>query len=69
MSGSGSKILLLSLPGDAEALGRQLARALSSTAVSHEFLDVAPSCYEAILDRLEGGALPVILKSRRERHS
>lgn len=65
MSAPGSKILLLSLRGEAEAFGEELASGLSQAGVSHEFVDVAPNYYDTILDRLEAGAIPVILKSLR----
>ena len=65
MNAPGSKILLLSLPGEAEAFGQELASGLAQAGVSHEFVDVAPNYYDTILDRLEAGAIPVILKSLR----
>gem|GEM_PF-2343552 len=59
------KVLFLKVPGADDGFGRQVAESLSQGDVHHEFVDVAEVGYEAILDRLEPGVLPVVLKAPR----
>jgi hypothetical protein len=57
-----SKILFLRVP-DADAdFGKHIASGISADGVAHEFVDVGPDTYDSILDRLEVGVLPVVLK-------
>lgn len=59
------KILFLKVPGADDVLASGLAQGIPSDDVHHEFMDVKPGQYEAILDRLAPGVLPVVLKAPR----
>jgi len=65
MSQSICKILFLKVPGADDVFGQQVAESLPQGDVHHEFVDVTEGDYEAILDRLEPGVLPVVLKAPR----
>jgi hypothetical protein len=70
MSGIISKVLFLTVPDDgaaepADAFGRRVAEHLPGSEIRHEFVELAPGRYDDILDRLEAGVLPVVLKSAR----
>ena len=60
-----SKILFLRVPEADASFGQQVAGGLAGGSVAHEFIDVSADTYDMILDRLEDGALPVVLKTGR----
>ncbi|HDP89660.1 MAG TPA: hypothetical protein ENN42_06865 [Thioalkalivibrio sp.] len=64
MTQSVNKILFLRVPEADDSFGRQIIDGLGD-GVSHEFVDVTPGDYDAILDRLGPGVLPVVLKASR----
>ena len=57
-----SKILFLRVPEADADFAQKIAGGISADGVAHEFVDVGPDTYESILDRLEAGVLPVVLK-------
>lgn len=68
------KVLFLTVPDDAadvgtDAFGRRIADHLPSDRAVHEFMELGSGRYDAVLDRLEAGALPVVLKSARRQGS
>jgi hypothetical protein len=70
MSGKYCKVLFLTVPDDqaeepADVLGRLVAEHLPKDQVVHEFVELRSGEYDAVLDRLEAGVLPVVLKSAR----
>jgi hypothetical protein len=70
MSGKISKVLFLTVPDGgatepADAFGRRVAEHLPGSEIRHEFVELGPGRYDDILDRLEAGVLPVVLKSAR----
>ncbi|ACL71171.1 hypothetical protein [Thioalkalivibrio sulfidiphilus] len=65
MSQSICKILFLKMPGAGDELSGGVVANLPADSVHHEFMEVSSGQYEAILDRLEAGVLPVVLKAPR----
>jgi hypothetical protein len=65
MSQSICKILFLKVPGADEGFASAVAQNIPADTVQHEFLEVAPEQYDAILDRLGAGVLPIVLKAPR----
>jgi hypothetical protein len=70
MSEKVCKVLFLTVPDGAaaepaDAFGRRVAEHLPGGEIRHEFVEVGPGRYDEILDRLEAGVLPVVLKSAR----
>lgn len=59
------KILFLRVPGADDDLGQQVAEHLPDGDVVAEFCDLAGEDYDAVLDRLQPGVLPVILRAAR----
>lgn len=69
MSAKIRKVLFLTVPDDAaadppDAFGRRVAEHLPGD-TEHEFMEMGPGRYDAVLDRLGAGVLPVVLKSAR----
>lgn len=60
-----NKILFLRVPEADTGFGQQVAGCLSDRGVAYEFIDVGADTYDTILDRLEDGVLPVVLKPGR----
>lgn len=70
MSENVCKVLFITVPDEeagepADALGRRIADHLPQDGAVHEFMELRPGEYDAVLDRLDAGALPVVLKSAR----
>lgn len=62
MSDSICKVLFLKVPGADEGFERDLRSGLPQGDVAHEVHDLAAPDYDAILDGLEPGVLPVVLR-------
>lgn len=65
MSESIRKILFLRVPDADEAFAAAVMANLPTAGVEYESLDVSEDQYDTILDRLEPGILPVVLKAPR----
>jgi len=59
------KILFLKVPGADDDLGQQVAEHLPDGDVVHEFCELGGDNYDAVLDRLQPGVLPVVLRAPR----
>lgn len=65
MSESIRKVFFLKVPGAEEAFAAELTGHLPSAGVDYEFMEVSEGHYDGILDRLEAGVLPIVLKAPR----
>jgi hypothetical protein len=70
MSENVCKVLFLTVPDEeagesADVLGHRIADHLPDGRAVHEFMELRPGEYDAVLDRLDAGVLPVVLKPAR----
>lgn len=65
MNESVRKVLFLRVPDADEAFAAAIMASLPAGVVEHESVQVLEGQYDAILDRLESGVLPVVLKASR----
>lgn len=65
MSESIRKVLFLRVADADEAFAAAVTASLPGGIVEHEYMDVLEGQYDAVLDRLEPGTLPVVLKASR----
>lgn len=62
MSESKSKVLFLKLAGADDGFAQELITGLDGSDATHEVQDLSTGDYDAVLDRLGPGVLPVVLR-------